>query len=362
MYLGERDAQNHGRNSNQIFPPNSVQSPVQNSSHILEQQTQSGGISDHPTLAAPSFFDQLRKNKRFSLPFLQLLHGFSRGLPRAVLDALVRPKSRAKMIFKGGSRVKGEKTAADLYTIPNHSGQGLEDATAILLRAEGFKDVYQSVMCLDQFNNYSELDVVATKRCVWTHFYFLFYFLPAHFMKEDIGIFATHFSDPFFFHPFSSFFLLFRSWWRRLSPPRRGSPIRWLQGWVAVECKQYSDAVKFEYVAKTAGVAHLLQIHPADMLFVTTSTYTPRCVAAGLPLVDGVQLREYVWFSISLLFLCFYNHRRLSIPFLPIHFHPSPCSLVLFLLICLFRHISPFPHFRISAFTFFPVRLFTRSF
>ena len=76
--------------------------------------------------------------------------------------------------------------------------------------------------------------------------------------------------------------------------PQPFSPIDRGQDWVVVEAKQYSEPVKFEFVTKMMGVGFLCKIHSDDMLFVTTSSYTPRCYSTGLKLVDGETLYKYV--------------------------------------------------------------------
>lgn len=59
-----------------------------------------------------------------------------------------------------------------------------------------------------------------------------------------------------------------------------------------VECKNYSQPVKLEMVAKFKEVLRLHRIPKSRGLFVTTSTYTPRATTIGINCIDGAGLER----------------------------------------------------------------------
>lgn len=59
-----------------------------------------------------------------------------------------------------------------------------------------------------------------------------------------------------------------------------------------VECKNYSQPVKLEMVAKFKEVLRLHRIPKSRGLFVTTSTYTPRATTIGITCIDGAGLER----------------------------------------------------------------------
>ena len=70
-----------------------------------------------------------------------------------------------------------------------------------------------------------------------------------------------------------------------------------------IECKNYSDAVPLEMVAKFKEVLNLNKIPLRRGIFITTSTYTPRATTIGIRTIDGAQLaaleRGAIWINIS---------------------------------------------------------------
>lgn len=59
-----------------------------------------------------------------------------------------------------------------------------------------------------------------------------------------------------------------------------------------VECKNYSDSVPLEMVAKFKEVLKLNNIPIQRGFFITTSSFTPRATTIGIKTIDGKQLRR----------------------------------------------------------------------
>lgn len=126
--------------------------------------------------------------------------------------------------------IRNIKTTKDI-------GNELEERVEKLLITQGYKNVKRNTLIYDKYGNKSEIDVMGKK--------------------------------------------MFRN--------------------IYVECKNYSRPIDFDKVAKfkvflsnilLQEVLLLNNLDPKDGLFVTTSTYTPRCRTVGVKCVDGDELKQ----------------------------------------------------------------------
>lgn len=60
-----------------------------------------------------------------------------------------------------------------------------------------------------------------------------------------------------------------------------------------VECKNYSNSIELDKVAKFKEVLRLNKVNPKKGLFVTTSTYSPRATTIGIKCIDGTELKNW---------------------------------------------------------------------
>lgn len=59
-----------------------------------------------------------------------------------------------------------------------------------------------------------------------------------------------------------------------------------------IECKNYSDSVPLEMVAKFKEVLNLNKISTKRGIFITSSQYVPRATTIGIKTIDGIQLKQ----------------------------------------------------------------------
>lgn len=140
-------------------------------------------------------------------------------------------------------------------------GKPLETFIQYLLHRDGYK-IYSNVIIKDAWENNSEIDVIGIRSNIFKVVF-----------KRLINSILSPYP-----HPISIFTMLFNEY-------------------LIFECKQYNinHNVPLQDVSKINTVANLLLIPPRNIVFVTTATYTPRCKASKITLINNIKLLCWIY-------------------------------------------------------------------